>query len=43
VLRAGMLAVPSRVAARLPLLSRADVAEIDAEIRQVQAEIGGGG
>jgi phage terminase Nu1 subunit (DNA packaging protein) len=31
--RAGMLAVPSRVAARLPHLSRHEVAEIDAEIR----------
>jgi hypothetical protein len=31
--RAGMLAVPSRVAARRPHLSCADVAEIDAEIR----------
>lgn len=39
--RAGMLAVPSRVAARLPHLSRADVAEIDAEIRAALVEIGG--
>jgi phage terminase Nu1 subunit (DNA packaging protein) len=39
-LRAGMLAVPSRVAARLPHLSRSDVAEIDAEIMQVLSEIG---
>jgi len=39
--RAGMLAVPSRVAARLPHLSRAEVAEIDAEIRTALVEIGG--
>ncbi|KRQ99298.1 hypothetical protein [Bradyrhizobium valentinum] len=38
--RAGMLAVPSRVAARLPHLSKHDVAEIDAEIRAVLGEIG---
>jgi phage terminase Nu1 subunit (DNA packaging protein) len=38
--RAGMLAVPSRVAARLPHLTRADVAEIDQEIRAVLGEIG---
>ena len=41
-LRAGMLAVPSRVAARLPHLTAHDVAEIDAEIRAALAEIGGG-
>jgi len=40
--RAGMLAVPSRIAARLPQLSRADVAEIDAEIRAVLIQIGEG-
>lgn len=34
-IRAGMLSVPSRVAARLPHLSKHDVAEIDAEIRVV--------
>ncbi|WP_426433857.1 hypothetical protein [Bradyrhizobium genosp. P] len=39
--RAGMLAVPSRVAARLLHLSRADVAEIEAEIRAALAEIAG--
>lgn len=39
-IRAGMLAVPSRVAARLPHLSKYDVAEIDAEIRLVLTEIG---
>jgi phage terminase Nu1 subunit (DNA packaging protein) len=39
---AGMLAVPSRVAARLPHLSKHDVAEIDAEIRAALGEIGGG-
>ena len=31
--RAGMLAVPSRVAARLPHLTKHDVAEIDTEVR----------
>jgi hypothetical protein len=36
-----MLATPSRVDARLPHLSRADVAEIDAEIRAVLCEIEG--
>jgi hypothetical protein len=35
--RAGMLAVPSRVAARLPHLSKHDVAETDAEIRAALA------
>ena len=38
--RAGMLAVPSRCAARLPHLSTSDVAEIDAEAKAVLAEIG---
>ena len=37
---AGMLAVPSRVAQRLPHLSAHDVAEIDAEVRTVLTEIG---
>lgn len=41
--RSGMLAVPSRVAARLPHLSKHDVAEIDAEVRAVLAEIGNRG
>jgi hypothetical protein len=36
--RAGMLAVPRRVAARLPHLSKHDVAEIDAEIRAAPGE-----
>jgi phage terminase Nu1 subunit (DNA packaging protein) len=40
--RAGMLAVPSRVAARLPHLSKHDLAEIDAEVRAVLGEIGEG-
>ena len=40
--RAAMLAVPSRCAARLPHLTPHDVAEIDSEIRAVLAEIGGG-
>jgi phage terminase Nu1 subunit (DNA packaging protein) len=38
--RAGMLALPSRVAARLPHLSKHDVAEIDAEVRAALSEIG---
>lgn len=38
--RAGMLAVSSRVAARLPHLSKHDVAEIDQEIRIVLTELG---
>jgi phage terminase Nu1 subunit (DNA packaging protein) len=38
--RAGMLAVSSRVAARLPHLSRTDIAEIDAEIRAALSEMG---
>jgi hypothetical protein len=38
-----MLAVPSRVAARLPHLTAYDVAEIDAEVRVVLTEIGNGG
>ncbi len=38
--RAGMLAVPSRVAQRLPHLTAHDVSEIDSEIRAVLAEIG---
>ncbi|WP_454619353.1 hypothetical protein [Bradyrhizobium cenepequi] len=40
--RAGILAVPSRVAARLPHLSKHDVSEIDAEIRAALGEIGDG-
>ena len=40
--RAGMLAVPSRCAARLPHLTPYDVSETDAEIRAALAEIGGG-
>jgi phage terminase Nu1 subunit (DNA packaging protein) len=38
-IRAGMLAVPSRVSQRLPHLSAHDVAEIDAEIRAALGEI----
>jgi phage terminase Nu1 subunit (DNA packaging protein) len=38
--RAGILAVPSRVAARLPHLSRTDIAEIDAEVRAALTELG---
>jgi phage terminase Nu1 subunit (DNA packaging protein) len=37
--RAGMLALPSRVAARLPHLSKHDIAEVDAEVRAVLSEI----
>ena len=37
--RAGILAVPSRVAARLPHLTGHDAAEIDAEVRVVLNEI----
>jgi phage terminase Nu1 subunit (DNA packaging protein) len=40
--RAGMLAVPSRVSQRLPHLSAHDVSEIDAEIRAALTEIGEG-
>ena len=39
--RAGMLAVPSRAAQRLPHLSAQDVATINAKVRQALAEIGG--
>lgn len=39
-IRAGMLAVPSRVAARLPHLTRHDLAEVDREIRQALLELG---
>jgi len=35
-----MLAVSSRIAARLPHLSKHDVAEIDAEIRAALTELG---
>jgi phage terminase Nu1 subunit (DNA packaging protein) len=41
--RAGMLAVPSRCAARLPHLTPHDVAEIDREVRTVLTEIGSEG
>ncbi len=40
--RAGMLAVPSRAGARLPHLTAHDIAEIDAEVRAVLTEVGGG-
>jgi terminase small subunit / prophage DNA-packing protein len=40
--RAGMLAVPSRAAQRLPHLTPHDVAEIDHEVRAVLIEIGSG-
>jgi phage terminase Nu1 subunit (DNA packaging protein) len=38
--RAGMLAVPSRAAQRLPHLTAHDVSEIDREVRDVLTEIG---
>jgi phage terminase Nu1 subunit (DNA packaging protein) len=38
--RAGMLAVPTRAALRLPHLAAHDVAEIDHEVRDVLTEIG---
>ena len=38
--RAGMLAVPSRVVQRLPHLTAHDVTEIDGEVRAVLTEIG---
>ncbi len=40
--RSGLLAVPSRCAGRLPHLSRADVAEIDSEVRAVLTALGRG-
>lgn len=40
--RAGMLAVPSRCAGRLPHLSRSDISEIDREVRAVLTEVGNG-
>jgi phage terminase Nu1 subunit (DNA packaging protein) len=40
--RAGMLAVPSRAASRLPHLSAHDISEIDLEVRSVLTEVGGG-
>jgi phage terminase Nu1 subunit (DNA packaging protein) len=39
--RAGCLAIPARVAQRLPHLSKADVAAIDIEIRAVLTELAG--
>ena len=41
MVRAGMLAVPSRVSQRLPHLTPHDVAEIDSEVRSVLTQIGG--
>ena len=38
--RVGMLAVPSRVAQRLPHLTAHDVSEVDAEVRAVLNELG---
>jgi len=38
--RAGMLAVPSRVQQRLPHLGNTDVAAIDREVREVLTEVG---
>jgi phage terminase Nu1 subunit (DNA packaging protein) len=42
-LRASMLAVPSRCAARLPHLTAHDVSDIDQEIRAVLTEVGESG
>jgi phage terminase Nu1 subunit (DNA packaging protein) len=39
-IRASMLALPSRVGARLPHLSQRDLSEIDAEVRAVLTEVG---
>jgi phage terminase Nu1 subunit (DNA packaging protein) len=41
--RAGLLAVPSRVAARLPHLTAHDILEIDREIRAALAHLDGFG
>jgi len=38
--RAGMLAVPSRCAQRLPGLTAHDVSEIDREVRAALTEVG---
>jgi len=43
MVRAGMLAVPTRVAQRSPHLSVRDVSEIDLEVRAVLTEMGEGG
>jgi hypothetical protein len=40
-LKSGMLAVPSRCGARLGHLTAGDIAEIDAEVRTVLAQLGG--
>jgi phage terminase Nu1 subunit (DNA packaging protein) len=40
--RSGCLAIPSRVAGRLPHLTRHDVSEIDAEMRAALTELGSG-
>jgi phage terminase Nu1 subunit (DNA packaging protein) len=40
--RAGVLAVPSRCAQRLPHLSVHDISELDAEVRAALTELGGG-
>lgn len=39
-LRASMMAVPSRVAQRVPTLTPHDISEIDAEVRAAMTEIG---
>ncbi len=39
--RAGVLAAPSRVRQRLPHLTAADAAQIDAELREVLTEVAG--
>jgi terminase small subunit / prophage DNA-packing protein len=42
IVRAGMLAVPTRVAQRSPHLNVRDVSEIDLEVRSVLSEVGEG-
>ena len=41
LVRAGMLAIPSRTGARLPHLSRDDLAAIEAEVRAALIELAG--
>jgi hypothetical protein len=40
MVRIGMLAVPQRVAQKIPHLTRQDVSEVDREVREVLREIG---
>jgi phage terminase Nu1 subunit (DNA packaging protein) len=41
--RASMLAIPSRVGARLPHLTATDIGEIDREVRDALGEVAGDG